>query len=472
MIILGTNSIKDTGYDVANSCRFNDGSSDGLRLSSLGTATNNKKQTLSFWCKRSTIGSVQRLFVTNGLSDPYFQIFFQSNDKLRWQTYEGSVGSVSNFITTRVFRDNLSWYHFHLVYDTTQSTSTDRTSLYINGVKETAYDTEVYPSLNSTTEFDNTTLYIGEWGGGDSFFDGYLAEFVVLDGQSITPDGNTGEFDSDSGIWKPVDVSGLTFGTNGFYLDFEDSSALGNDVSGNNNDFTANNLTAIDQSTDTCTNNWAVLNSLPKSGVTFAEGNLQADNQSSDWTSALATFGSSTGKYYAEFKVTDDAAGTTRNMFGICDARDVQTMSEDELGQNPSNRQGDTVGYSGNGTGNCLKNGSDQGSGFNTTYGVNDIISVALDCDNSAVYIAKNGSWLNSGNPESGASKTGAVTITAGEIYLIGGTVYNSTYQANFGNPIHSISSGNADGDGYGNFEYAVPSGYYALNTKNLAQYG
>ena len=120
-------------------------------------------------------------------------------------------------------------------------------------------------------------------------------------------------------------------------------------------------------------------------------------------------------------------------MFGICDARDVQTMSEDELGQNPSNRQGDTVGYSGNGVGNCLKNSSDQGSGFNTTYG--------------------------------------AVDITAGEIYLIGGTVYNSTYQANFGNPIHSISSGNADGDGYGNFEYAVPSGYYAVNSKSVGQY-
>ena len=158
-------------------------------------------------------------------------------------------------------------------------------------------------------------------------------------------------------------------------------------------------------------------------------------------------------------------------MFGICDARDVQTMSEDELGQNPSNRQGDTVGYSGNGVGNCLKNSSDQGSGFNTTYGVNDIISVALDCDNSAVYIAKNGTYLNSGDPTSGGDKTGAVDITAGEIYLIGGTVYNSTYQANFGNPIHSISSGNADGDGYGNFEYAVPSGYYAVNSKSVGQY-
>jgi hypothetical protein len=454
-LILGTNSIKDTGYDVANSLRFNDGSSDNLSLSSLGTATNNKKQTLSFWCKRSTIGSVQRLFVTNGLQDPYFQFFFQSNDKLRWQTYEGSVGSVSNFITTRVFRDTSAWYHFHLVYDTTQSTSTDRTALYVNGVKETAYDTEVYPSLNSTTEFDNPTLYIGQSGSSDGYFDGYLAEFVVLDGQSITPDGNTGEFDSDSGIWKPVDVSGLTFGTNGFYLDFEDSSALGNDASSNSNNFTVNNLTAIDQSTDTCTNNFATLNPLYNAYVdpTFSEGNLKI-TQSSGWSGAKATIGVSTGKWYWELKLTGTMSSHQHG---------VQQENVNEGAQNPQNTTGTTSFYNHDG-GEMNTDGSNTSADYGT-FSSGDIMGVALDMDAGSygqITIYKNGSAIVSDFNLSSSS-----TLVMPHF-----SIDNSTVECNFGSPPYAISSGNTDGNGYGNFEYSVPSGYYALNTKNLAEYG
>jgi hypothetical protein len=454
-LILGTNSIKDTGYDVANSLRFNDGSSDNLSLSSLGTATNNKKQTLSFWCKRSTIGSVQRLFVTNGLQDPYFQFFFQSNDKLRWQTYEGSVGSVSNFITTRVFRDTSAWYHFHLVYDTTQSTSTDRTALYVNGVKETAYDTEVYPSLNSTTEFDNPTLYIGQSGSSDGYFDGYLAEFVVLDGQSITPDGNTGEFDSDSGIWKPIDVSGLTFGTNGFYLDFEDSSALGNDASSNSNNFTVNNLTAIDQSTDTCTNNFATLNPLYNAYVdpTFSEGNLKI-TQSSGWSGAKATIGVSTGKWYWELKLTGTMSSHQHG---------VQQENVNEGAQNPQNTTGTTSFYNHDG-GEMNTDGSNTSADYGT-FSSGDIMGVALDMDAGSygqITIYKNGSAIVSDFNLSSSS-----TLVMPHF-----SIDNSTVECNFGSPPYAISSGNTDGNGYGNFEYSVPSGYYALNTKNLAEYG
>jgi hypothetical protein len=451
-LILGTNSIKDTGYDVANSLRFNDGSSDNLSLSSLGTATNNKKQTLSFWCKRSTIGSVQRLFVTNGLQDPYFQFFFQSNDKLRWQTYEGSVGSVSNFITTRVFRDTSAWYHFHLVYDTTQSTSTDRTALYVNGVKETAYDTEVYPSLNSTTEFDNPTLYIGQSGSSDGYFDGYLAEFVVLDGQSITPDGNTGEFDSDSGIWKPIDVSGLTFGTNGFYLDFEDSSALGNDASSNSNNFTVNNLTAIDQSTDTCTNNFATMNPLSAHGsVTLAEGNLQvnvADNTDNDTSSFMV----SSGKWYWEGKYTVGSLA----MVGI--RPEGMNVSQDNLFNLTGTYQGYYY-YADSG------NQRPANTSYGATFTTNDIIGFALDLDSGTQTITfyKNGA-------SQGAINIATSGLTWGFSFTSGGG--SDTFQMNFGSPPYSISSGNADANGHGNFEYAVPSGYYALNSKNLAEYG
>jgi hypothetical protein len=472
-LILGTNSIKDTGYDVANSLRFNDGSSDNLSLSSLGTATNNKKQTLSFWCKRSTIGSVQRLFVTNGLQDPYFQFFFQSNDKLRWQTYEGSVGSVSNFITTRVFRDTSAWYHFHLVYDTTQSTSTDRTALYVNGVKETAYDTEVYPSLNSTTEFDNPTLYIGQSGSSDGYFDGYLAEFVVLDGQSITPDGNTGEFDSDSGIWKPIDVSGLTFGTNGFYLDFEDSSALGNDVSGNNNDFTANNLTAVDQSIDTCTNNFATLNPLDvcdADGRTLSNGNLDFNTSSGNNGNISGTLAvSGSGKWYFETKISaQSGTASSSAKFGIVGVKDINLCSFSA---------GDAYYIFSDGR---KEDGANTTNSAHPGYSLNDIVQVALDLDNGNIYFGLNGNWGNNAGSfnQTFANATAFFTsISTSKFwtpYLNKNVTADNdlTLSANFGSPSFSISSGNTDGNGYGNFEYAVPSGYYALNTKNLAEYG
>ena len=449
-LILGTNSIKDTGYNVANSLRFNDGSSDYLSLSSLGTATNNKKQTLSFWCKRSTIGSVQRLFVTNGLQDPYFQFFFQSNDKLRWQTYEGSVGSVSNFITTRLFRDTSAWYHFHLVYDTTQSTSTDRTALYVNGVKETAYDTEVYPSLNSTTEFDNPTLYIGQSASSDGYFDGYLAEFVVLDGQSITPDGNTGEFDSDSGIWKPVDVSGLTFGNNGFYLDFENSGSLGADVSGNGNNFTVNNLTAIDQSASTCTNNEATLNNLDKnlSNVALSEGNLKMTTSATN-VGGRATIGVSSGKWFWEVKIEDK--GSNVAIIGI-----AQPTNWD---LNYVGSSSTSYGYSSG----AEKYNNTASSSYGASWTTNDIIGVALNMDDGEIAFYKNGS-------SQGTAYTGIPTT---DFMLPAFSGQSGTdFLANFGSPPYSESGGNSDGNGYGNFSMAVPSGYYALNTKNLAEYG
>ena len=122
---------------------------------------------------------------------------------------------------------------------------------------------------------------------------------------------------------------------------------------------------------------------------------------------------------------------------------------------------------------NIKKNDSAQYSG--TNWNVNDIICMAVDLDNGAIYFRVNGSaWLNSGNPESGASKTGAVTITVGETYVFGGTAYGSSteWEFNFGSPSYSESGGNSDGNGYGNFNQSVPSGYFSLNTKNLAEHG
>jgi hypothetical protein len=123
-------------------------------------------------------------------------------------------------------------------------------------------------------------------------------------------------------------------------------------------------------------------------------------------------------------------------------------------------------------------NGSSQGAatvtgGTNSTstYTTNDIIMLAMDLDNGYGWFGKNGTWENSGDPAGG---TNAFDLASD--YANGTTIYsgqnNSEVQANFGSPPYSISSGNSDGNGYGNFEYAVPSGYYALNSANLNTYG
>ena len=432
--------------------------------------SSNTTATFSVWIKRSVLGSDQSIWSGSYYSTSnMFNIKFEDTDKVQILCNRGA-SEKANLKTNRLFRDTNAWYHFVFAIDSTQATASNRIKMYVNGVQETSFSTNTQPSQNENLYLDSgagANYYIGQRGGSAQYFDGCMSHFHYVDGSQLAPT-VFGSTDSTTGEWKINTSPSYTVGTKGFFV-LKDGNS-GTDQSANSNNFTVGGGT-LTKTEDCPSNVFATLNSLPKSGVSFSYGNLQADNQSADWTSALATFGSSTGKWYAEFKVTDDASGTTRNMFGVCDARDVQTMSEDELGQNTSGRVGDTVGYSGNGSGNCLKNGSDQGNGFNTTYTIGDIISVALDCDNGAVYIAKNGTYLNSGSPTSGASKTGAVTITAGETYLIGGTVYSSTYQANYGNGYFgttAVASAGTNASGNGIFEYDVPTGFTALSTKGL----
>ena len=307
-LILGTNSIKDTGYDVANSLRFNSGSSDDLVYTPSSTG-NRRTFTWSVWVKRSKLGASQfTLFKKegsgsdtngNGNADYLGLAYFNSDDTL--QVARNQEGDFVNVKTTRVFRDVSAWYHIIVSIDTTQGTGSNRVRCWINGTEESLTFT-VTPTQNREFDFNQSgeAHHLGSYGGG-SYLDGYLTECVFLDGTAVTGATDFGEFDSDSPtIWKPKDVSGLSFGTNGFYLDFENASSLGADVSGNGNNFTVNNLTSVDQSTDTCTNNFCTMNSLyPDGTITFSEGNLKL-TQGSSWRSAGGTMAVSTGKWYWE----------------------------------------------------------------------------------------------------------------------------------------------------------------------------
>ena len=477
IIIPANSAVGGGGYEVSNSLRFAGAARATYLTATFGSApTLATKNTISLWFKRSKFDANQQLYTTNNNAA---NIIFNRSG--------ASTGPTAAFYTNsgqllgpRQYRDTSAWMHFVYTFDSTQGTAANRTKVYINGVQETSFNNTAYPAQNEASQLgvNGVEILIGTRSDHDRIFDGYMAETAFVDGQALDAT-SFGEFDSDSGIWKPIDISGLTFGNNGFYLEYKQSgtgtnaSGMGADTSGNNLNFAVNNFTALDQSTDTCTNNFATLNPLYKQDGVFSEGNLAYTISASDFDSALSTIAPSLGKWYFETKITAQAgSNTTRSAFGICDVRDGNLISEDELGQNPSGRLGDTLGYAGNGSGNVLKNGSDQGSGFNTTYGTNDILSCAVDLDNGAVYYRKNGgSWFNSGNPESGASKTGAVTITTGQEYVFGNTAYaGSAFIMNFGNPAYAISSGNTDGNSRGNFEYAVPSGYLSLCSANLSE--
>jgi hypothetical protein len=459
-LILGTNSIKDTGFNVANSLRFNSGSSDSLQQST--TAGTQTTWTFSFWIKRSTISSTQHI-AENDLAN-YFRIRITSGDV--FEVFDSNGNNTWNW--NPLLRDTSAWSNIVLRADSTDATNGNRLRLYVNGSLASA-NTVASISQNYSFSFNQGgTLYLGKRGGGE-FFDGYIAEMVFIDGTSLDPT-SFGEFDSDSNIWKPIDVSGLTFGNEGFYLDFENSGSLGADVSGNGNNFTVNNLTAVDQSTDTCTNNWCTMNPLDNyyAGATFAEGNLKLTSGSSQYSFNTSTFQMVSGKWYWEAKVNSSGAAGNYQ-WGIVSS--PATTSSNAL-QNYSN----SVGVN-DGNYNIFANGSSTGITIGS-FAQNDILMFAFDADNNGLYVGKNGTWLNSGDPTSGASKTGAFTPgTSGIGYFAafgdqnGSAGYISEF--NFGGTqTFTISSGNSDGNGYGNFEYSVPSGYYSLNTKNLSEFG
>ena len=459
-LIIPSNSISGE-FEVANSLRFNSGSTDNLSRTPSG-ASNSKTFTFSAWVKRSNFGNAT-IFGAREDANRNFFITFNSDDNFRVKNKIG--GTTKTIITNRLFRDVSAWYHIVFQMDTTQATESNRTKIYINGVQETSFSTEEYQTLNNDTAVNLAVEHrIGDDVSDTGFFNGYMAEVCFIDGSQLDPT-SFGEFDEDTGIWKPIDVSGLTFGTNGFYLDFEDSSALGNDVSGNDNDFTVNNLTSIDQTTDSCTNNYCTMNPLDNYhfNTVFSDGNLKLTFNQSNYGWNTSTFGLSQGKWYAEIKIVSGNYQTT----GIVD-RSPTANRQDLSSQSFSSQYGVD--------GNAYVNGSVSASYSTFTNG--DIIGIALDLDNNKLYYSKNGTWQGSSNPSTGTNgltitdptsvQNGFYFIAAGDSNLVG----NPVSEVNFGNPTFSISSGNSDANGYGNFEYSVPSGYYALNSKNLAEYG
>jgi hypothetical protein len=359
--------------------------------------------------------------------------------------------------------------------DTTQASSGNRIKLFVNGTQVTIWATSTTQSQSTdlAANINTAEYYVAqEYTSGDNYFDGYLAEVAWIDGTAYVAS-DFGEFSEDSpNIWMPKDISDLTFGNSGFYLDFEDSSNLGNDKNGGT-DLTENNIAATDQTTDTCTNNFCTLNPLnvpTANAPTFSEGNTKVvtPSASGGYYGGSSTMGVTSGKWYFEF-ITDTDPNSCNSTFGVTynpgeDARNnwhAGQLNDHSWGYNT----GSGVVYYNNGS-------ISVGNAMTTS----DILGMAVDLDNHKIYWAINNTWQNSGNPTSGSTGTGALSLDSGQTYFVTTGDVNSTPQAtiqiNFGNPYKALSSEASDANGFGSFEFAPPDGYYSLCTKNLAEFG
>ena len=304
-------------FTIPYSCKFDRASSDSLSFTPDST-TGNDRWVWSGWIKRGNIGIQGVVFDSYSDDNNFTEFLFDTDDTL-W--FYGKTDNTARFNTKTVakYRDSSAWYHLVLAVDTLQDTLADRLQLYMNGVLQT---------LSHTTDPDETRLtfmntsgdamrvgarYMG--GATSNFFDGYMAEVHFIDDLSFFSDesGTTnssfninsfGE-SGDYGEWKPKKYTG-SYGTHGFYFDFADSAALGDDESGNTNDGTVANLTAVDQMLDTPTNNFCVFNSNYRRKTDLTGGNLIVKgNRTGGIYGAASTFLLFSGKWYWEYVVTD-----------------------------------------------------------------------------------------------------------------------------------------------------------------------
>ena len=440
------------GYEVDNSVRLF--SNTLMTMTPSGAPTNADISTLSFWTKLAGLGA-NRNPISAGASGA---INFRTDDQINFYNAGGSLR------TTQKFKDVSAWYHIVLRTDTTDGTANDRLRVYVNGTQVTDFAQRSNPDQNANTHFGSAVEHhIGCNTNAANFFNGYLAEVCFIDGLSLGPD-SFGEFDGDSPtIWKPINVSGLTYGNNGFYLEFKSGGNLGDEDKGTQTaDWSETNLTAVDQSTDTCTNNFATMNPLDNhfAGSAFSEGNCKIVTTNGNITYNTSTIGFSSGKWYMETKLAGSAGFTVGVVRGVATAND----NDNKLGNRAD-------GFSYDDGGAVEGNGGDLGGSF-ATYEADDIIGVYADLDNNELYFSKNGALQNSGT---------GLALTAGTYFFAVGdnnSSNSSTYEVNFGNPVSALSSAVSDGE-YGAFEYSttitgdsVSKTFKALNTKNLAEFG
>ena len=467
------------GHQIANSARF---TGSGTMSRTAGTPTNVDKFTISCWVKGHKLGTATNFVFGYEDNLNYQKLAFNSSDKLELHEQRGAGDSNGLRTVDQVFRDPAAWMHVVWVYDSGNATEADREIFYVNGTRLSNVEgwDGGYPTQNRDSVFNKSgaTQHIGSASSYyGSYFQGYMAEVVFNDGQAYAAS-NYGE--TKNGVWVPKDVSGLTFGNNGFYLNFASSSDMGNDISGNNNDFSESNVDAHDQMLDTPTfnsdsngGNFATYNPLTKGSYTdLSEGNLRADsNTGADASYPSGTFGMVSGKWYYEQLIgnlTNSYPSTgivalnnvgydlTRGTFYAMRLRSDTGVAQQNSGDNVTPFGTITVNTTGV-----------------ASVGTGDIVSWYIDMDNKKAWFAKNGTIPNSGDPANGTNPQfswtenphGGVTFMSQE-YQTSYTTLNAGQDGTFAG--EKTAQGNSDDTGYGNFYYDPPAGFLALCSGNL----
>ncbi len=429
-----------------------------------------KKGSISIWFKLGPSLATDKVLICSYYDADYHSaIKINTDDCLN--VFDWRSGMVSNLTTSRKLRDPSAWYHVVFEWDTTQSTAADRNKLYINGVQETSfsattnYSADYIPSWNR-----DYTLSIGAR-NSDQYWDGNMSHLYFIQGYAYAAS-TFGSTDATSGIWKidtspSVNYTGT--GTNSCALKFEDSSNMDLDSGSNANTFTTGGtLTATK---DTPSNNFSTFNPLTVDdggAKTYTTGNTTVTETANSWTSAHSTLMATTGKYYCETKLVSFSGGSA-SYTGAATAAAIQSRSSLTY----------PLGTTDGGIGYYSSDGKVQKDNASTTFGdswgAGDIVGTAIDIDNGFIYFSKNGTWQNSGDPTSGSSGTGGVSLPSGMISgeFIGFSVSpnESVMAVNYGNGYFgttAITSAGTNASNNGIFEYDVPTGYTALCTKGI----
>jgi hypothetical protein len=482
-------------YEIEQSLNFNWGD-DSVMKRTPSTTGNRKTWTVSMWLKRhadSVSGGTNHTYgvfwgTDDGGGTHFTQLtFYHPNSQIDFTSYHYSSGATFRLRTNRIFRDTSAWFHLVFVLDTTQSTTANRMKMYINGIEETSFAVRTDPAqnrdgwVNYANNYDMLlgNGYIANAGNVNYQTSFGVAELNFIDGTALTPS-SFAKTNSATGQWVPKEYEGGSYGTNGYYLKFV-SGAIGTDSSGEGNNFSLTTVVNSDVVKDSPTNNFCTMNPLSNAayvagvtpgGHTLKEGNLRVDGQGDNNGIAATTQIPSSGKWYWEFTFNASANNQRAMMFGIY-APEVANLAGGGAGG---------TGLYGLGSHNGYLYAASGGPNFSGTFGTSDILQVAVDMDNGALYFGKNNTWANSGDPTSGSSKTGAAgtdLISSGYNWVphvklhwrdLAGTFFSNFGQSSaFGGTYNSLTpQGNPDGNGYGDFYYTPPSDYLALSTANF----
>jgi hypothetical protein len=431
----------------------------------FSSAGNRTKWTWSAWVKRHELGGYHYLF--NAYVDNSNRTSILTWDGDWFAIDDKSSGTSNNYLlTNRKLRDTNGWYHFVVTVDTSLSTADDRVKIYINGVQETSFQSRTNPPQNHTTHANNNILHVIGKDDATGYANVSMSHIHFCDGQAYQAS-DFGEYDA-NGVWKINTSPSVTYGTNGFFILKNGNSVT--DQSGEGNNWTVGGGT-LTNTEDNPSNVFATLNFLNGvhyAGLGFSNGNNSITTTAGQYAPGLSTLGVSTGKWYGEFKMT---SSSNWSMVGV--TGQVATATDYSIGHGTTG-----YGYTGGSSASGQQSNNNSLSSYGDTYNNGDIIGIALDLDNNKLYFSKNGTWQNSGDPTSGATGTGAISISASPdtgFYHMGAGNYSGTqtpsWSANFGNGYFgttAVASAGTNASGIGIFEYDVPTGYTALSTKGL----